>query len=179
MKVSLEQNNPNIQTEKIAVSQGMKDTAKTSGTISGVSVDLFAAGNDNDAYKGIPKTAQDIANNAGVTDVQTNSDYRIVMSSCMSDEDFSKLLKEGTHPGSTEIETVVTIVDTIKAQMAKSGQVVAGYNDDLDKETLKEITGSEAFANKLANSFAKKDIPLTKENAENAKEVYDRVSQNT
>ncbi|MBR3811592.1 MAG: hypothetical protein IKJ16_04570 [Agathobacter sp.] len=44
MKVSLEQNNPNIQTEKIAVSQGMKDTAKTSGAISGVSVDLFATG---------------------------------------------------------------------------------------------------------------------------------------
>ena len=177
MKVSLEQNNPNIQTEKIAVSQGMKDTAKTSGAISGVSVDLFATGNDNDAYKGVPKTAQDIANNAGVTDVQTNSDYRIVMSSCMSDEDFSKLLKEGTHPGSTEIETVVTIVDTIKAEIAKSGQVVAGYNDDLDRETLKEITGSEAFANKLANSFAKKDIPLTEENVQNAKEVYDRVSQ--
>lgn len=177
MKVSLEQNNPNIQTEKITTSASVRETAKTSGTVSGVSVDLYVNGNDNDAYKGAPKTQEDIVNDAAFMDVKTNSDYRIVMSNCMSDVDFSKLLKDGTHPGSTDIETVVTIVDMIKAEMAKAGQVVTGYNDDLDRETLKEITGSEAFANKLADSFDKKDIPLTKENVEMAMEVYDRVSK--
>lgn len=177
MIVSLEQNNPNIQTEKITTSASPRETVKTSGVISGVNVDLFAGGTDNDAYKGVPKNQSDIMADAGMTDVQANSDYRIVMSNCMSKEDFSKLLEEGTHPGNTEIETVVTIVDTIKAEMAKSGKVVAGYNDDLDRETLKEITGSEAFANKLAASFDKKDIPLSRENVEAAMEVYDRVEQ--
>lgn len=177
MKVSLEQNNINIQTEKLSAPSGTKDTTKTSGVVSGVSVDLFAKGSDNDAYKDMKKNAQDITDEAALTNVKTNSDYRIVMSNCMSKEDFSKLLKEGTHPGSTEIETVVTIIDTIKAEMAKSGKVVTGYNDDLDKETLKEITGSETFANKLAASFNKKDIPLTRENIEEAKEVYDRVNR--
>lgn len=177
MKVSLEQNNPNIQAEKVANLANPRESAKSSGVVSGVSVDLFANGTDNDAYKGAPKTQQDIVSDASLMDVQTNSDYRIVMSNCMSKEDFSKLLKEGTHPGNTEIEQVVTIVDTIKAEMAKSGKVVSGYNDDLDRETLIEITGSEAFANKLAASFDKKDIPLTRENVEMAKEVYDRVQQ--
>ena len=177
MIVSLEQNNSNIQTEKIATSASPRETAKTSGVVSGVNVDLFASGADNDAYKGVPKTQEDIQVGAGITDVQANSDYRIVMSNCMSKEDFSKLLEEGTHPGNTDIETVVTIVDTIKAEMAKSGKVVAGYNDDLDRETLKEITGNEAFANKLAVSFDKKDIPMSKENVEMAMEVYDRVKQ--
>lgn len=177
MIVSLEQNNSNIQTEKIATPTSPRETAKTSGVVSGVSVDLFASGADNDAYKGVPKTQEDVMTDAGLTDVQTNSDYRIVMSNCMSKEDFSKLLEEGTHPGNTDIETVVTIVDTIKAEMGKSGKVVAGYNDDLDRETLKEITGSEIFANKLAASFDKKDIPLTRENVEMAVEVYDRVEQ--
>ena len=177
MIVSLEKNNSNIQSEKIATSQGMRETAKNTGTVSGVSVDLYVNGNDNDAYKGMPKTQEDIVTDANLMDVKANSDYRVVMSNCMSDEDFSKLLEEGTHPGNTDIETVVTIVDTIKAEMAKSGKVVAGYNDDLDRETLKEITGSEAFANKLAESFDKKDIPLTKENVETAMEVYDRVSK--
>ena len=177
MKVSLEQNNPNIQAEKVSALTNSKETAKTPGVVSGVSVDLFANGTDNDAYKDVPKTQHDIASDAGVMDVKTNSDYRIVMSNCMSKEDFSKLLKEGTHPGNTDIETVVTIVDTIKAEMVKSGNVVAGYNDDIDRETLIEITGSEAFANKLADSFEKKDIPLTKENVEMAKEVYDRIGQ--
>ena len=177
MIVSLDNNNSNIQAEKAVTAQGVKDVPKNSGSVSGVSVDLFVSGNDNDAYKGVPKNQKDIEADATMMDVKANSDYRIVMSNCMSDEDFSRLLEEGTHPGNTEIETVVTIVDTIKAEMAKSGNVVAGYNDDLDKETLKEITGNEAFANKIANSFDKKDIPLTKENVEMAKEVYDRVKE--
>ena len=177
MIVSLDNNNSNIQAEKAVTAQGVKDVPKNAGSVSGVSVDLFVSGNDNDAYKGAPKNLKDIEADATMMDVKANSDYRIVMSNCMSDEDFSRLLEEGTHPGNTEIETVVTIVDTIKAEMAKSGNVVAGYNDDLDKETLKEITGNEAFANKIANSFDKKDIPLTKENVEMAKEVYDRVKE--
>lgn len=177
MKVSLEQNNPNIQAEKVATSANTREAVKTPGVVSGVTLDLYANGTDNDAYKGTPKTQEDIITDAGLTDVQTNSNYRIIMSNCMSDEDFSKLLKEGTHPGNTDIETVVTIVDTIKAEMVKSGKIVSGYNDDLDRETLIEITGSEAFANKLADSFHNKDIPLTKENVEMAKEVYDRVQQ--
>ena len=177
MKVSLEQNNPNIQAEKRVSVQSPKEMPKPSGTVSGISVDLFSDNADGDAYKGVPKNKEDIVNDASFMDVKTNSDYRIVMSNCMSDEDFSKLLKDGTHPGNTEIETVVTIVDTIKAEMAKSGNVVTGYNDDLDRETLIEITGSETFANKLAAGFDKKNIPLTKENARMAKEVYDRVSE--
>ena len=178
MIVSLEQNNPNIQAEKISTSATPRESAKNTGTISGVSVDLYAGGNNNnDAYKGMPKNREDIVGDALQTDVKANSDYRVVMSNCMSDEDFSRLLKEGTHPGNTDIETVVTIVDTIKAEMAKSGNVVKGFNDDLDKETLKAITGNEAFANKLAASFDKKDIPLSKENAEMAKEVYDRIGK--
>ena len=177
MKVSLEQNNPNIQAEKVMTTSMPKENAKTNGIVSGISVDLFGKGNENDAYKTTPKSKDEMIADANLLDVKTNSDYRIVMSNCMSDEDFSKLLENGTHPGNTEIETVVTIVDTIKAQLAKSGKVVAGFNDDLDKETLKEITGSEAFANKIADSFHKKDIPLTAENARQSKEIYDRVSQ--
>lgn len=177
MIVSLESNNTNIQPEKATTMAPQRETVKSTGTVSGVSVDLFVSGKENDAYKDVPKTQEDIITDATLMNVKANSDYRVVMSGCMSDEDFSRLLEEGTHPGSTDIETVVTIVDTIKAEMAKSGNVVAGFNDDLDRETLKEITGNEAFANKLMASFDKKDIPLTQENVEMAKEVYDRVAK--
>ena len=177
MIVSLESNNTNIQPEKATTMAPQRETVKSTGTISGVSVDLFVSGKENDAYKDAPKTQEDIITDATLMNVKANSDFRVVMSGCMSDEDFSRLLEEGTHPGSTDIETVVTIVDTIKAEMAKSGNVVAGFNDDLDRETLKEITGNEAFANKLMASFDKKDIPLTQENVEMAKEVYDRVAK--
>lgn len=177
MRVALEQNSTNMQAEKTASYTNTRETVKTTGSVSGVSVDLYANTMDNDVYKDSPKSKDDIAKAAKITDVDANTDYMIVMSSCMSDEDFASLLKDGVHPGSTEIETVVTIVDKIKAELVKCGQVVAGFNDDIDRETLVEITGSEAFADKLAKSFQEKDIPLTKENVEMAKEVYDRVAE--
>ncbi len=175
MNVSFDINNQNIKAQENITSQGKSEAVKPQGSVSGVTVDLFAKGTDTDAYKGAPKTMEEVLMDQNAMDVKNNSDYKVIMSNCMSDEDFSKLLKDGTHPGNTEIETVVTIVDTIKAELAKSGKVVAGYNDDIDRETLIEITGSEAFANKLSKSFSEKDIPLTRENAEMAKEVYDRI----
>ncbi len=175
MKVSMEQNNPNIHTEKIATSFAAKESTKTAGVVSGIAVDLFGNSAENEAYKGVPKTQEEIQMDAAMTDVKNNSDYRIVMSSCMSDEDFSKMLKDGVKPGSEEIENVVTMMDTIKAEMAKSGKIVAGYNDTLDRETLIEITGSETYANKLESAFREKNIPITEENVQMAKEVYERV----
>lgn len=176
MRVSLEQGN-GIHTEKNVSISEKRETVQTKNSVSGVNVDLFSNETDKAAYKETPKNQNDIQKEASMTDIGTNSDYRIVMSNCMSDEDFSRLLKEGTHPGNTDIKTVVTIVDTIKAELLKSGKSVSGYTDDIDKETLAEITGSETFAEKLMVSFEKKDIPLTRENAEMTMEIYDRLSQ--
>lgn len=177
MRVALENNNTNIQSEKSTSYINTREVVKSTGSVSGVSVDLYTNHIDNDAYKDSPKTKDDITKAAEITDVDVTSDYLVVMSSCISDDDFASLLEEGVNPGTTEIETVVTIVDKIKAELVKSGQVIAGYNDDIDRETLVEITGSEAFADELAKSFGEKDIPLTKGNVEMAKEVYERIKE--
>lgn len=98
-----------------------------------------------------------------------------VMSNCMSDEDFAKLQEEGFHPGSTEIDTVVTIVDRIKAALVKGGTEVVGYTDTLSDEELCKITGSESFANELKNQFHDRDIPLTKENVQAITDTYEQI----
>ena len=95
----------------------------------------------------------------------------------MSDEDFAKLQKDGFHPGSTDIETVVTILDHIKTALLKGGQEIIGYTDTLSDDVLKEITGSQAFADELKEQFAKRDIPLTKENIAAVTEAWNMLAE--
>ena len=45
MIVSLDQNNQNIQPEKMTVSHITRETVKNTGAVSGVSVDLYVNGN--------------------------------------------------------------------------------------------------------------------------------------
>lgn len=140
-------------------------------------LDISGTVMDNTAYEGQGKTAEDVMQNAGLIDVTTQKNYMAVMSNTMSDEDFARLQKEGHHPGSTEIETVVTIIDEIKAALAKGGQHITGYTDDLDVETLTQITGSAAMAEAMVHEFAEHDIPVTKENVEDVMKAYDTVTQ--
>lgn len=131
-------------------------------------LDISGTVMDNTAYEGQGKTTEDVMRDAGQIDVATQRNYMAVMSNTMSDEDFARLQEEGYHPGSMEMETVVTIVDEIKAALAKGGQNIVGYTDDLDLETLTQITGSAGFAKELIKQFGERDIPVTKENVEDA-----------
>lgn len=166
----------NITFENGKVSAGTnvdRATTKNSGSqiketnTKGVfALDISGTVMDNTAYEGQGKTAEDVMQDAGQIDVATQKNYMAVMSNTMSDEDFAKLQEQGFCPGSEEIETVVTIVDEIKAALVKGGNNIAGYTDDLDVDTLTQITGSAGFANELIKQFHKNDIPVTKENVE-------------
>ncbi len=144
---------------------------------SGFVLDISGTVMDNSAYAGHGRTAEELIRQIEQEDVAVRRDYMAVMSNSVSDEDFAKLQKEGFHPGSTEIETVVTIVDQIKVALAKGGTEVAGYTDTVDDEALKDITGSEAFANELKRQFAEKDIPLTEENIASVTEAWKLLEQ--
>ena len=120
---------------------------------SSFALDISGTVTDNSAYAGHGRTAEEVMRMAGQEDTKARRDSMAVMSNCMSDEDFAKLQEEGFHPGSTEIDTVVTIVDRIKAALVKGGTEVVGYTDTLSDEELCKITGSESFANELKNQF--------------------------
>jgi hypothetical protein len=149
--------------------------ANNAASLGGYALDISDTVMDNNAYKGQGKTAEEVMQNAGNIDVATQRDYMTVMSNTMSEEDFSKLQEEGYQPGNMDVEEAVTIVDKIKAELVKGGTQVVGYTDDLDEETLREITGSEAFARELEKQFDEHDIPLTQENIEDAKQAYDKA----
>lgn len=140
-------------------------------------LDISGTVMDNTAYEGQGKTTEDVMQDAGLIDVTTQKNYLAVMSNTMSDEDFARLQEEGYHPGNTDIETVVTIVDEIKAALAKGGKHITGYTDDLDIETLEQITGSSGLAQAIAKEFEAHDIPVTKENVENVLTACGTVTQ--
>jgi len=165
MQVQLEHIQDNTHVDKKTTSQNTS-TVKESGSISGYSLDISGKVMDNSAYKGQGKTAEEVMQEAGQQEVACQRDYMAVMSNIMSDEDFSKLSEEGFDPGSTEIETVVTIVDEIKATLAKSGVEIKGYTDTLDAKKLEEITGSKVQAAAVEQKLEENDLPVTSENLE-------------
>lgn len=135
-------------------------------------LDISGTVMDNSAYFGHGRTAEEVMQEAGQQDITARRNYMAVMSNSMSDEDFARLQRDGFHPGSTEIETVVTIVDHIKTALMKGGTSIVGYTDTLGDKQLEDITGSRTFANELKNQFEKYDIPLTEDNIEAVKEAW-------
>lgn len=138
-------------------------------------IDISGTVMDNNAYAGHGQTAEDVMQMAGQEDVTARRNYMAVMSNSISDEDFAKLQKEGFHPGSTDFETTVTIVDHIKAALVKGGTDIVGYTDTLSDEELCELTGSEVFARELKTQFHERDIPVTRENVISVTESYQHV----
>lgn len=132
----------------------------------GFALDISGTVMDNSAYAGHGRTAEEVMQEAGQQDITARRNYMAVMSNSMSDEDFAKLQKDGFHPGSTDIETVVTIVDHIKTALLKGGTDIAGYTDTLSGDKLQDITGSQVFARELQKQFEAYDIPMTQENIE-------------
>lgn len=115
---------------------------------------------------------EDIEAKAFASDVLVKSDAFVVMGT-VTGQDVSGMLEEGFNPSEMTPEEGVNTVEHIKATLAKAGKVIEGYNDDLPKEVLAEVAGSEALAETIRNSFHENDIPITKENVN---EVMDAVS---
>lgn len=131
--------------------------------------------------------AEDLKQNAGAENVSQMHNFMAVMSNSLSDEDFAKMQKDGYDPKDINAEDMVTILDTIKAELLKADVHVAGYTDSIDSDTLLKITGSQGYARQLseedaghmAECMAAEDIPLTEENLTDAGEAWQRGQELT
>ncbi len=134
----------------------------------GYTLDIADKVTDNEVYQGQGLAAQEFMQQAGNLNTRAQKDFMIVMSGFVSGEDLQKMQEEGFNPGSVDVETYVSIVDEIKVTLAKSGVEIAGYNDNLDADMVKEVTGSQLDANELSsnlpNLLEERDLPVTDEN---------------
>ncbi|MGN0347487.1 MAG: DUF6240 domain-containing protein [Lachnospiraceae bacterium] len=120
-------------------------------------------------------------NSAGISlsDLENQKKYMMIMSTSVSDEELEKLQKEGFAPGEMKPEEIVTVVDEIKMQLAASGTVIAGYNDDLDMAQLEEMTGSRAYSNAIKESLSKYELPETEQNVEQMTKALEQALELT
>ncbi len=140
----------------------------------GYSLDITGTVKENAAYgKEELKSADDIAQMAGMSNVSLQSDYMAVMSNSMSDEDFAQLVKDGVNPTKIPAGEVVTNLDKIKIRMAEAGTTIAGYNDDLSEEDIKEVLGNSINAGAIiADTLEASDLP---DSADNVSEIKKTV----
>lgn len=142
---------------------------------SGYALDITDKVMDDKAYQGQGMTVEDIMQQAQGTNVHAQKDFMIVMSNSVSGEDLKKMKEEGFEPGSTDVETYVSMVDKIKVTLAKAGVEIAGYTDDIDIATIQEIAGISVNAAELMAKLQKADIPATKENIEELSKAVDEA----
>lgn len=106
-------------------------------------------------------------------------DYMTLMSNILSAEDYNKMMKDGFDPSKMDPEQYVTIVDHIKAEMAKSGTIVSGYNDDMTTEELKEVLGDSSLAGEVERALQESNLPVSEENVTAIKEALDKAEEIT
>lgn len=122
------------------------------------------------------KSLIELQQDAGNVNVALQQNYMTVLSHTMSQEDYAKACEDGFDPRELEQDTAVTIVDKIKAELARSGQRIAGYTDDLDMDTLAAAVGSDTLARSIEEQFSAADIPMTQENISEVKKAWDMAS---
>ena len=125
------------------------------------------------------KTMEDIQTETSVVDTASLKDYMTVMANTMSADDYQALVKDGVNPGRIEAGDAVTIMDHIKAEMAKAGTVITGFNssDDFSLDKLTALSGDAGYAQSLMAAFSQNDIPLTEDNARETVDAKDLAMQ--
>ena len=159
--------------EHITYERPSFSASRTMTEKTGYSLDITGKVKENAAYgKEDLKSAQDIAQMAGMTNVSVQSDYMAVMSNSMSDEDFAELVKDGANPTKIPAGEAVTNLDRIKIRMAEAGTTIAGYNDDLTEEDIKAVYGNSINSGKiLSDMLSDADLPATGDNISGIKET--------
>lgn len=100
----------------------------------------------------------------GQMDAAARKNQMAVLSNTMTPEDYKKAQEQGFSIHNTGSETIVTVSDEIKAQLAKAGVDVSNMGGSLTKEQLEELSGSIAAASQLERYFEAADLPATEEN---------------
>lgn len=130
-----------------------------------------------------PQAKNEAGNNAGkdmaenlLNDMNQTSENRrndmIVTASTTTSDDYKAAKDDG-------YDVIVTETDKIKAVLAKAGVDISIYGDDLSREQLTDITGSQTEAAMLVNQMKAYDIPATDDNIKAGTDAIDRAKSLT
>ena len=109
-------------------------------------------------------------------DATDRKNQMAVLSHTTSEEDYAKMQEEGFSLDETVGNTIVTVTDKIKMQVAKGGGDISCFGDDLNMAQLEEMTGSTALAQQLEQKLKEADLPVTEENIMACEQAYEQAS---
>lgn len=115
-------------------------------------------------------TVEEIEQSATL-DAESRKNQMVVLANTTSEEDYARMQEEGFSLDTTTTNTIVTVTDKIKAELAKAGVDISCFGDDLNMEQIEAIAGSPELAAQLAAAFQKADVPVTEENVRDAVEA--------
>ncbi|MBR1391584.1 MAG: hypothetical protein IJ567_09140 [Lachnospiraceae bacterium] len=111
-------------------------------------------------------TIEDIQEQASGKDAVLQKNEMLFAANTTSEKDAAGIEEEGYSLLDSDIHTIVTETDKIKAVLAKAGEDIRCFGDDLTPEQLAEIAGSAALAGQLEQALEQADLPATTENVE-------------
>ena len=109
-------------------------------------------------------------------DATDRKNQMAVLSHTTSKEDYAKMQEAGFSLDETVGNTIVTVTDKIKMQIAKGGGDLSCFGDDLDSEKLEELTGNAALARQLEQKLREADLPVTEENIIEGMLAYEQAA---
>ncbi|MBR5127303.1 MAG: hypothetical protein IKU69_02640 [Roseburia sp.] len=111
-----------------------------------------------------------------VLDATDRKNQMAVLSHTTSEEDYAKMQEEGFSLDEMTGNTIVTVTDKIKMQIAKGGGDISCFADDLSRAQLEELTGSAALAQQLEQKLREADLPVTEENITACQSAYEQAN---
>lgn len=115
--------------------------------------------------------AENLLNDMNQTSKNRRNDM-IVTASTTTSDDYKAAKDDG-------YDVIVTETDKIKAVLAKAGVDISIYGDDLSREQLTDITGSQTEAAMLVNQMKAYDIPATDDNIKAGIDAIDQAKSLT
>ncbi len=97
----------------------------------------------------------------GKNPVKESASY---LGNTMTKEDYEAYMEEAGNLEDTEIETIVTVVDKIRINLATYCQDFQGELDGVSKEAVEQIVGNPAFAATIAGQLKEQNLPITEAN---------------
>lgn len=148
-------------------------TAFAGVVVSGAAVDKKAM--DQNTYNSLMKEADDIKSQImqSATDAKANLKN---LFNRLSGADAVKINEDGFNLNDLSQEDCVNIVDRIKIELAAYNENYRVYAGDIDVDKIKEVVGSEAFAQHVAGQLGDSGVPSTDANIDAVAAAVDKLS---
>lgn len=163
-----------VQEKDAVAGFGQEIVAKRSSATGNQTVNMKDATYLKPGKEGKDTIADEIEQNETL-DATDRKNQMVVLAGTTSEEDYQKMQEDGFSLDSTTGNTIVTVTDKIKAQLAKAGVDISYFGDELSMEQLQAITGNIGLAMQLAESMQKADLPVNEDSISNAVDAFEQA----